>query len=224
MICRTVPILVFFTLCVLPAARQLYGQERFTGIVVDSASLSALPGVSIQVKGAFRGTTTDERGNFSIQASRSDTLVFTLVGYDKLELPLLTYEAGMVRMSERYTMLQAITIDEYKRQDLYEGMFDERNAQLKPRIPFYLSKEKKEKIKVGALRNENERVQTYVDVIITNPEFKMGMMQKYSLTEEEYYGLLRGFNERHHEVMYYLTRAELLSLLNTYFETQAVRR
>ncbi len=220
---RTALISIFFTLSLLPVATHLLAQEQFTGIVVDSASLTTLPAVSVQVKGIFRGTTTDENGGFSIQAARIDTLVFSLVGYEPLELPLLTYEPGMVRMSERYTMLQAVTIDEYRRQDLYEGMFDERNAQLKPRIPFYLSKEKKEKIKVGTLRNENERVQTYVDVIITNPEFKLNMMQKYSLAEEEYYTVLRGFNERHHEVMYYLTRAELVSLLNTYFETQARR-
>lgn len=199
------------------------GQGTVTGIVVDSATLAALPYVSVQVKSAFRGTTTDEKGNFSIEASASDTLVFTLVGYDRLELPLFNYEAGIIRLSEKYTMLQAVTIDEYRGTQLYDGMFDERNAQLKPRIPFYFSKAKKEKVKVAVLRNENERVQTYVDVVINDPEFKRGLMQKYSLTEQEYYNLLRGFNERHYEVMYYLTRAELISLVNTYFESQASR-
>src|SRR5690606_22508919 len=110
-------------------------------------------------------------------------------GYERLELPLRHYEAGMIRLSEKYTMLQAITIDEYRQRNLYEGMFDERNARLKPQIPFYLSKAKKEKMKVEVLRNENARVQTYVDLVVTNPECKTEAMRKYSLTEKEYYDI-----------------------------------
>ena len=95
---------------------------------------------------------TDEHGNFSIVASKSDTLIFTLVGYQSLELPLMTYEAGVIRLSERYTLLEAVTIDEFRQRDLYEGMFDEQNAQRRRSIPFYFSKAKKEKIKVQILR------------------------------------------------------------------------
>ncbi len=221
MTCKPAPVFFLLAIALIPAVEPLQAQERFTGIAVDSATLSALPAVSVQVKGHFRGTTTDDRGNFSVVATRSDTLVFTLVGYERLELPLYAYEAGMVRLSERYTMLQAITIDDYKQRDLYEGMFDEQNARRKPRIPFYFSKDKKEKVKVEVLRNENDRVQTYVEVVITNPDFKRSMLQKYSLDEQEYYNMLRAFNERHHEVMYYLTRAELMSMLNIFFETEA---
>lgn len=200
------------------------GQELITGIVVDSASLSAIPSVSIQIKNGSRGTQTDHKGYFSIGATRQDTLIFTRVGYQRLELPLEGYEAAMIRLSEKYTMLEAITIDEYRQRDIYEGMFDDQNAQLKRRIPFYFSKAKKEKIKVEVLKNENMRVQTYVDVVINNPELKLGLMTKHSLNEREYYDLLTAFNERHYEVMYYLTRAELISLLNTFFDTQAPLR
>lgn len=189
------------------------------GIVVDSATLNALPSVNVQIKNGTGGTTTDEKGNFIIDARESDTLVFSLVGYERLELPLAGYEPGIIRMSEKYTMLQAVTIDEYRAGDLYEGMFDEQNAQLKKRIPFYFSKAKKEKIKVQSLREENLRVQTYVDVVVNDPGFKQGIMKRYALTEPEYYDLLTTFNERHHRVMYYLTRAELISMLNTFFDS-----
>lgn len=205
----------------LLAATGSYGQGLTTGIVVDSTTMAALPFVNIQVKNSSAGTRTDDKGSFSIVAGENDTLVFTLVGYEKLELPLADYEPSIIRLSEKYTLLEAVTIDEYRQRDLYEGMFDDQNARLKKNIPFYFSKARKEKIKVQILKNENLRVQTYVDVVVTNPELKYGFMKKYSLTEREYYDILRAFNEQHYEVMYYLTRAELVSLLNTFFEAQA---
>lgn len=198
-------------------------QEQYTGIVVDSASLTALAQVNVQIKGGSTGTSTDEKGFFSIRALRSDTLVFSLVGYEALVLPLATYEAGMIRLSEKYTLLQAVTIDEYRRQNLYEGMFEEQNARRQTSIPFYFSKAKKEKIKVAALREENLLVKTYVDVVVNNPGLKANLMKKYGLTEAQYYRVLTSFNETHHRVMYHLTQAELLSLLNTFFESNASR-
>lgn len=215
--------IVFFT-GLISGSGKIQAQEMVRGIVVDSATLSALPSVNVQVKNSFRGTTTDEKGNFSIQAGSRDTLLFSLVGYERLELPLWNYEPGIIRLSEKYTMLEAVTIDDYRRQDLYDGMFDEENARLDRRIPFYFSKAKKEKIKVEVLKNENALVQTYVDVVINDPDFKRGVMTKYSLSEAEYYDVLRAFNERHYEVMYHLTRAELISLLNTFFESRASAR
>jgi hypothetical protein len=203
---------------------RVHGQELITGIVVDSASLSALPSVNIQIKGDVRGTLTDDKGNFSLRARSTDTLVFTLVGYDKLELPLVNYEPGIIRLSEKYTMLEAVTIDEFRMGTQYEGMFDEQNARLKKSIPFYFSKARKEKIKVQTLKEENLRVKTYVDVVVNDSSLKAGFMKKYSLTEEDYYQILTAFNERHHRVMYYLTRSELISLLNTFFESYASLR
>lgn len=209
---------------IFPALGTIYGQEMFRGIVVDSASMAALPSVNIQVKNATAGTTTDENGSFSLRALATDTLVFSLVGYQRLELPLAGYEAGVIRLSEKYTMLKAVTIDEYRRENLYEGMFEDQNARLKRSIPFYLSKAKKEKIRLQGLKEENLRVQTYVEVVVNDPDFKSSFKMKYGLNEDEYYRILTAFNETHYRVMYYLTRAELLSLLSTFFENQALQR
>jgi hypothetical protein len=215
---------VISAIALLLVAHRSSGQEVVTGIVVDSASLAALSSVNVQIKNGSSGTMTDEHGNFSIAAKRSDTLIFTLVGYQSLELPLMTYEAGVIRLSERYTLLEAVTIDEFRQRDLYEGMFDEQNAQRRRSIPFYFSKAKKEKIKVQILKDENLRVSTYVEVVVNNPEFKAGLMKKHALTEKEYYDILTSFNERHYQVMYYLTRAELISMLNTFFDNRASLR
>jgi hypothetical protein len=103
-------------------------------------------------------------------------------------------------------------------------MFEEKNARRKQSIPFYFSKAKKEKIKLQGLRAENLLVQTYVDVVVNNPELKLRLLKKHGLTEAEYYQILTAFNERHHRVMYHLTRAELISLITTYFEGEAPAR
>lgn len=209
-----------FLLLQVPTVVQAQ-QEFFRGIVVDSASMNALPSVNVIIKNTVRGTTTDAEGSFSIRASRNDTLVFSLVGYETVELPLLAYEAGVIRMTQKYTLLKAVTIDEYRAGNLYEGMFDDRNAGLQRRIPFFVSKAKKEKIKVQALREENLRVKTYIDVVVNDSTMKKRMMETYSLTEAEYYDVLTAFNEKHHRVMYYLTPAELISLINTFFRGQS---
>lgn len=212
----------FYTCLILPALIFIssgwgHAQESIRGIVVDSVSLEALPSVSIQSKRSMTGTVTDAKGNFSIKALPGDTLVFSLVGYKTWALPLEGYEAGIIRMSEQYTLLEAVTINEYRGGQMYEGMFDEQNARLKKSIPFYFSKAKKEKIKLQSLREENIRVQTYVDVVVNDPELKRRMMRTYSLTQDEYYSVLTAFNETHYRVMYYLTAAELVSMLNTFF-------
>jgi hypothetical protein len=73
---------------------------------------------------------------------------------------------------------------------------------------------------VGRLQNENIRVQTYVEVVINNPETKEDLKKKFNLTEEQYYATLTKFNERHYNVMYYLTSAELISFLNQFFASE----
>jgi hypothetical protein len=199
-------------------------QQVMKGILVDSATFAPLPYVSVQIKNKSRGTNSDQQGNFSILALPQDTLVFSLLGYERLEYPLYDYEASVIRMSEHATLLKTVIINDTRSDNPYEGLFDEQNAALlKRRIPFYYSKARKEKIKVGRWKDENLRVQTYVDVVVNNPETKIDLMKKFSLSEEEYYRVLTQFNEKHYNVMYYLTAAELTSFLNRFFENNATK-
>ncbi|HEY0654503.1 MAG TPA: carboxypeptidase-like regulatory domain-containing protein [Chryseosolibacter sp.] len=212
---------IYLSFVLLLLAGFCNGQKAVTGIVVDSATFAPLPYVNIQVKSSTKGTSTDSNGNFSILASDRDTLVFSLLGYHRLELPLYDYEASVIRLSERVTQLKPITIIDTKFKNPYEGLFDEQNAALvRRKLPFYFSKAKKEKIRFDYLKNENLRVKTYVDLVINNPSTKSGLMKKYSLTEDEYYKTLTKFNERYYNVMYHLTSAELESFLNKFFESE----
>ena len=52
-----------------------------TGTVKSSENNESLPGVSILVKGTSTGVITDVDGAYAIEASSSDILVFSYVGY-----------------------------------------------------------------------------------------------------------------------------------------------
>jgi TonB-linked SusC/RagA family outer membrane protein len=67
----------------LPGAPALYAQDlrEVTGTVSDSLTSQELPGVTVVVKGTQKGTTTNADGRYSVQASASDVLSFSYVGY-----------------------------------------------------------------------------------------------------------------------------------------------
>jgi TonB-linked SusC/RagA family outer membrane protein len=59
------------------------------GTVTSAADAGELPGVNVVQKNTSRGVTTDQDGNFSIEVSGADAiLVFTFVGFEKLEVPV----------------------------------------------------------------------------------------------------------------------------------------
>ncbi|MFD1144203.1 SusC/RagA family TonB-linked outer membrane protein [Larkinella insperata] len=71
----------FWLLCVLFALPALAQDRTVTGKVTSADDGSALPGVSIQLKGTSRGTTTDSEGNYSLtNVPASARLVFSFIG------------------------------------------------------------------------------------------------------------------------------------------------
>lgn len=57
-----------------------------SGVVTDAGDKSAIPAVSILVKGTTSGTQTDASGRYSINAPANSTLVFTYIGYTTSEV------------------------------------------------------------------------------------------------------------------------------------------
>jgi len=191
------------------------------GIVVDSATFSPLAFVSIQIKNTMRGTSTDALGNFSLTATQADSIIISIVGYELVMFPLKDWEPGIIRLSEKSILLNTVTVQATP-VNPYEGMFDEENARIAARkSPFYYSKARKEKRRLGWLREDNVRVQTYVNVVVRNDEIKTNLMERHKLTEKEYYDLLTRFNETNYTVMYHITAGELVSLINNFFEKNA---
>src|SRR5882757_7935002 len=74
-----------------------------TGHVVDENG-KPLAGVSVTVKGQKNGTTTDENGNYSINADGANLkLIFSFVGYGQREI--LADQAGTVALSTAHSTI-----------------------------------------------------------------------------------------------------------------------
>ncbi len=65
-------------------ATEIPEKANISGVVNDQDG-ATLPGVSVQVEGTQRGTTTDGSGNFTIDVNPGETLVFSMVGYKQFK-------------------------------------------------------------------------------------------------------------------------------------------
>jgi len=66
-----------------------YFEKTVKGKITDSENNSPLPGVNIIVKGTSQGTSSNSEGNYEINVANDNAiLVFSFVGYEKLEMPV----------------------------------------------------------------------------------------------------------------------------------------
>ena len=64
-----------------------FGQSsEITGIVLDTNAGTPIPSVNVIIKGTQKGTVTDFDGNFSIEASVNNVLVFSSIGFESKEI------------------------------------------------------------------------------------------------------------------------------------------
>src|SRR5258706_12385908 len=73
-----------------------YSQKLIKGFVIDSASFAPLAYVNIKVKNTSRGTSTDEKGGFTLPTLKGDSLVFSLVGYNTKEFSTIELEETVI--------------------------------------------------------------------------------------------------------------------------------
>jgi|TARA_R100000306_G_scaffold12304_3_gene14783 TonB-linked SusC/RagA family outer membrane protein len=77
---------ILLTLLSFVMVQTMFAQEKqITGSVQDASGVPLL-GVNILVKGTSTGTQTDFDGNYTIEASTGETLVFSYVGYTPKEV------------------------------------------------------------------------------------------------------------------------------------------
>ncbi len=77
-------LLAFFMYCNLTMGQAI----AVKGTVKDASNGSAIPGVTIVIKGTQKGTTSDLDGKYSIQTETNSVLVFSFVGYETQEIPV----------------------------------------------------------------------------------------------------------------------------------------
>lgn len=81
-------IMVVFSLIFLLSSFAIAAQTTVRGTVTDASDGSTLPGVSIQVKGTTRGTTTDLNGRYEITVGDGAVLLFSFTGMLTEEIPV----------------------------------------------------------------------------------------------------------------------------------------
>lgn len=103
---------ILFVLVLLLSGSQLFAQTpdddlvQFSGMIVASDSLEAVPYVNIRIKGLNRGTTSDFYGFFSLVARKGDVIQFSAVGFKKGE-----YIIPDTLRSNRYSLVHIMTND-----------------------------------------------------------------------------------------------------------------
>ena len=199
---------LFFLFFLLLLSLGSFAQTHYRGIVVDSASVSALRDVHVKIKNSARGVTTNANGIFSIDALSTDTLIFTNVGYIYFELPLLFEETALfIRLSEQINVLKEITI----RASRLNVSSITRSQRIAPRpmsaaqgifSPIdYFSRWQKEKRKLLKFIQESDRTLTYLQVV-SDQEIREELIEEYDLTESLYYDLLAKFNQQSGAIQY----------------------
>ncbi|MBV7530240.1 TonB-dependent receptor [Chitinophaga sp. sic0106] len=95
-------------------------QKKVSGVVKDKDG-TPLVGVTVMVKNEKAGATTDVNGRFTITAKPGNTLVFTYIGFTKMEQPVDARMEYNIRMADQAGTLNDVVVVGYatqKRKDL----------------------------------------------------------------------------------------------------------
>ncbi|MCU0352806.1 MAG: TonB-dependent receptor [Cytophagales bacterium] len=104
-------------LFVLSLSVAAYAQKAVSGKVTDSGDNSALPGVSVSVKGTTTGTVTGADGAYRLNVPSDDaTLVFSFVGYVSQEVAVGGRNTIDVRLASDVQALQEVVVVGYGEQ------------------------------------------------------------------------------------------------------------
>ncbi|MBT1700688.1 TonB-dependent receptor [Fulvivirgaceae bacterium PWU4] len=113
---RLASVFLFLFVCSVAFAQQ----RLITGKITDEAG-SPLPGVNIVLKGTSSGTTTDVDGNFGIQATETDVLSISFIGYEPQEVRVGNLTVVNIKLAEDIKTLQEVVVigyGEVKKSDL----------------------------------------------------------------------------------------------------------
>lgn len=93
-----------------------YAQQRaVTGTVKDAVG-EAIPGVNVVIRGTTTGTSTDANGNFTINASETDVLTISFIGYKSVDIAVGTQTNIEVVLQEDISTLEEVVVVGYGEQ------------------------------------------------------------------------------------------------------------
>jgi TonB-linked SusC/RagA family outer membrane protein len=88
-------------------------KQTVSGRVTSGTDNSALPGVSILLKGTTNGVASDANGNFSLQAAPSDVLVVSYIGFISREVTVGNQTNINIALREDQKMLNEVVVTGY---------------------------------------------------------------------------------------------------------------
>ena len=98
-------------LCVIISVSAIAQDQTITGIIRDAADNTALPGVSVRIKGSRSGTTTNSSGSFSIKAQKGQVLVFSFLGFKPTEVTVgdnTSINLNLVESADRQQLSEVV--------------------------------------------------------------------------------------------------------------------
>ena len=101
--------------CFLSTLFSVYGQAQdltINGKVVDENGLP-IPGASILIKGTTKAAASDIDGNYQLKAASNGTLVYSFVGYSKVEQAIKGRTRIDVKLSSEAQSLQEVVVVGY---------------------------------------------------------------------------------------------------------------
>ena len=101
-------IILYILLLISAAANAQQADDliQFSGLVITSDSLRALPLVSIRIKGTNKGTYSDQAGFFSFVAKKGDVVLFSFIGLRSVEYKIPAHLDG-----SKYSIIQPMSDD-----------------------------------------------------------------------------------------------------------------
>ncbi|MGM0551371.1 MAG: SusC/RagA family TonB-linked outer membrane protein [Bacteroidota bacterium] len=105
---------LYFTLALLLAGISfVMAQQKITGVVTDAEEGIPLPGVTVLLKSTNKGTTTDIDGKYQITVPSGETLLFSFVGYETVEIPVENQSTINVALETQATELDEVVLIGY---------------------------------------------------------------------------------------------------------------
>ncbi|MEN0053615.1 MAG: TonB-dependent receptor [Mucilaginibacter sp.] len=102
------------SLILILIATATFAQTAIKGTVTDEKG-ATLPGTSVVIKGTTTGTMTNVNGKYTINAAPGQTLVFTMLGYDRQEIKVAADEIN-VNLNPTASALNEVVVVGYSKQ------------------------------------------------------------------------------------------------------------
>jgi hypothetical protein len=109
--------LLFFSLSINAFSQQTNPSKKVYGTIINSTTTFPLPNVNIINVNKVRGTISNARGNFEIDAEVNDTLHITMIGFQSLRVRVtndwIKNGNAKIELTEKAIALEEVRVRKY---------------------------------------------------------------------------------------------------------------